>query len=299
MEKENLSYKKCTLCARRCGVDRTRGERGFCRMPSDVVIARAALHMWEEPVISGTRGSGTVFFSGCSLGCIYCQNKEISGGELGSRVTTDRLSGIYTELEAEGAHNVNLVTPTHYLPSIIESVDKARAKGLTVPIVYNTSSYETREALRALSDTVDVFLPDLKYYKPSTASALSLAKDYPSVAWYAIEEMVRLRPEPVITDGLLKSGVLIRILLLPGHLAEAKLNVKRISERFSDSVYVSLMSQYTPSAGLPSPLDRRVTRSEYEELVDYAVGKGIRNAFIQDYSSADASYVPPFDLTGV
>ena len=255
--------------------------------------------MWEEPVISGTRGSGTVFFSGCSLGCIYCQNKEISGGELGSRVTTDRLSGIYTELEAEGAHNVNLVTPTHYLPSIIESVDKARAKGLTVPIVYNTSSYETREALRALSDTVDVFLPDLKYYKPSTASALSLAKDYPSVAWYAIEEMVRLRPEPVITDGLLKSGVLIRILLLPGHLAEAKLNVKRISERFSDSVYVSLMSQYTPSAGLPSPLDRRVTRSEYEELVDYAVGKGIRNAFIQDYSSADASYVPPFDLTGV
>ena len=292
-------YNECRLCARSCGVNRNSGKLGACRVGADPVIARAALHMWEEPPISGTAGSGTVFFSGCSLGCIYCQNATISRASYGKTVTVDRLSRIMLDLQGQGAHNINFVTPTHYAPSIIAATRTARQKGLTIPIVYNTSSYDTPETIRSLDGTVDIYLADYKYTLPRTASAYSHAANYPEVARIAIDEMVKQKGCAVIKDGIMTSGVIVRVLLLPGHVAEAKLCVKYLYETYGDSIYISLMSQYTPMPGMPAPLDRPVTSAEYDELVDYAIKKGITNAFIQDGTSAAESFIPPFDSTGV
>lgn len=255
--------------------------------------------MWEEPIISGTKGSGTVFFSGCSLGCIYCQNKEISRGGVGKPVTVKRLAEIFFELADGGAHNINLVTPTHFVPSIAEAIKIARADGLNIPLVYNTGSFDTPDTLKLLEGLIDIYLPDLKYYKPETASALSLAKDYPTVAREAIAEMVKQRGEPIVERGIMLSGVVVRILLLPQHLAEAKLNLAYLYNTYGDSIYISLMNQYTPSPELPKPLDRTVTHKEYDELVDYAVRLGVKNAFIQEWGTQKDSFIPPFDLTGV
>lgn len=292
------AYNFCTLCAHRCGVDRA-ASVGRCRMGAAAVISRAALHMWEEPPISGSRGSGAIFFVGCSLGCTYCQNREISRGKGGVVVTEERLAEIMLRLEGEGAHNINLVTPTHFVPDIISAVDLSRRRGLKIPIVYNTSAYDTVETIRALKDTVDVFLPDLKYYRESTARDLSRAPDYPEVARAAIAEMVALRPQPRLRDGIMESGVIVRLLLLPGHLAEAKLNLKYLYATYGDSIYLSLMSQYTPSPDLPAPLNRRVTRAEYNELLDYALRLGVKNAFTQERESASMDFTPAFDNTGV
>lgn len=290
-------YRECRLCHRNCGVDRTVGERGRCKMTSEIYVARIAPHMWEEPPISGERGSGTVFFAGCSLGCIYCQNKEISRGELGSIYTEEELSDAMIKLAGEGVHNINFVTPTHYAPSVKKSVEIARNKGLALPIVYNTGSYDTVETVRMLKDTVDIWLPDLKYYKSSTAEKYSSAPDLANAAREAIDEMVKLCPEPIIdSEGIMQKGVIVRILLLPMHIAEAKLNLKYLYEKYGDSIYISLMSQYTPSEGLPPPLDRRVTRAEYEELIEYAERLGVKNAFIQEHSSASESFIPDFNI---
>lgn len=293
-------YKNCRLCAHMCRKDRTLGELGVCGMSDRIYIARAALHMWEEPPISGKRGSGAVFFSGCSLRCIYCQNREISCGEHGTEISEERMSQIFLELRDKGAHNINLVTPTHYVPSVVRAVTSARALGLNLPIVYNTSSYETTETVSFLRDTVDVWLPDLKYYRNSTAEKYSLAKRLPEVSRAAIDKMLELSGEPVFDEeGIMQRGVIVRLLLLPSHLAEAKLNLKYLYERYGDRIYVSLMSQYTPRAELPSPLNRRVTIAEYRELVDYAQRLGVKNAFVQERESAEESYIPPFDNTGV
>ena len=267
-------------------------------MTADTYISRAALHMWEEPIISGTRGSGTVFFSGCSLSCVFCQNKEISRAKVGVPVTDDRLAEIMLKLRDDGAHNINFVTPTHFVPSIISATKKARESGLTLPIVYNTSSYESVKTVGMLASTVDIYLADYKYNLPKTAKLYSNAENYPDAARRAIAEMVKQKGSAVIKDGLMQSGVIVRILLLPGHVAEAKLSVKYLYETYGDSIYLSLMSQYTPMPGMTPPLDRRVTRREYDELVDYALAKGIKNAFIQDGSAAEESFIPPFDLTG-
>lgn len=291
-------YKSCTLCSRRCGVDRSIA-RGFCGMGDKPTVARAALHMWEEPIISGTRGSGTIFFSGCSLSCEFCQNREISQGRTGTPVSEERLSEIMLELRDKGAHNINFVTPTHFLPSIREAIILAKNKGLDIPIVYNTGSYDTREALKTLEGLVDIYLPDLKYYTPRTA-ALSHAPDYPRVAREAIDEMVRQAGEPLFdSEGIMRRGTVVRILLLPGHTAEAKLSLGYLYKTYGDKIYVSLMSQYTPRADLPHPLDRRVTRDEYRELLDYADSRGVKNCFIQDCDSASEEYIPDFDGTGV
>ena len=292
-------YNSCLLCGRRCGADRTGSRLGYCKMSDVPTLARAALHAWEEPCISGTRGSGTVFFSGCSLGCIFCQNREISGGEVGREVTDSRLADILLDLEAVGAHNINFVTPTHFAPSVVSSVRLARERGLSIPIVYNTASYDSVECLKMLDGTVDIYLADYKYHLPRTAEQLSHAGNYPEVARAAIAEMVRQRPRPVIEDGIMREGVIIRLLLLPGHVAEAKLAVKYLYETYGDSVYLSLMSQYTPMSGMPRPLDRRVTREEYDELVGYAIEKGVSLAFVQEGTAASESFIPPFDLTGV
>lgn len=299
MEKYNFSYDNCRLCARECGADRGSGAVGFCGMGAEVFVARAGLHMWEEPIISGSRGSGAIFFSGCSLRCVYCQNREISRGEAGRAISVDRLAQIMLELKALGAHNINLVTPTHYAPSIREAVAIARSGGLDLPIVYNTASFDSIGTVRALDGTVDVYLPDMKYYLARTAREYSSAASYPEVSLAAIREMVCQKPECIIEDGIIKSGVVVRLLLLPSHVAEAKLNLKRLYSEFGEHIYYSLMSQYTPPSDMRGALARRVTVSEYEELVGYAASLGIKNAFTQDYSSASEEYIPPFDLTGV
>ena len=287
-------YTPCALCPRECGVDRLSGVKGRCGMSREIKIARTMLHMWEEPIISGTRGSGAIFFVGCPLGCIYCQNKKISRGKGGSLYTEDTLAEEMLSLEKSGAHNINLVTPTHYVPSIIESVGIAKAKGLSVPVVYNTSSYEKVETLRLLENTAHIYLADIRYYRPNLAAEYSLAPDYPGVARSAIAEMVRQKPQPIIEDGIMKSGVIVRILLLPGMLADAKLNLKHLVDSYGDNIYVSLMSQYTPSPDLKRPLDRRVTIAEYDELVEYAEKLGVKNAFIQERESAVESFIPEF-----
>ena len=292
-------YKSCVLCNRKCGIDRA-STRGRCGVGSEIRVSRAALHFWEEPIISGERGSGTIFFSGCSLGCIYCQNREISRGESGLIISEKRLSEIMLELEGQGAHNINFVTPTHYAPSIIRATATARASGLRVPTVYNTGSYDTRETIKSLNGTVNIYLPDLKYYKSETAKAYSGAQDYPEVARAAIEEMVgQVGAAKIGDDGLMQSGVIVRVLLLPSHLAEAKLNVKYLHDSYGDDIYISLMSQYTPAADLPKPLNRRVTSSEYAELCDYAESIGVTLGFTQEHSSAEESFIPPFDHSGV
>ncbi len=277
-------------------MDRTAGERGYCKMSDKMFVSRIGLHMWEEPPISGTRGSGTVFFSGCSLGCIYCQNREISRGECGTEITVSALAERLLDLERQGAHNINFVTPTHYAPSVIETVAKARAAGLTLPIVYNTGTLDTVETVKALSGTVDIYLPDLKYYKSSTAASYSHAPSLPEVSRAAIAQMVLSTGAPVLdSSGIMRRGTIVRILLLPGHLAEAKLNVRYLYDTYGNGIYISLMSQYTPMPKMPSPLDRRVTASEYRELCAYAERIGVTNAFVQDAASASVAYIPPFD----
>lgn len=292
-------YEKCNLCARLCGVNRSLST-GACGMTSVMKIARAALHYWEEPVISGTKGSGTIFFSGCSLSCIFCQNHEISRGQAGVDVSIQRLAEIMLNLQKQGAHNINLVTPTHFTPSIVSSLKLAKSMGLTLPIVYNTGSYDTVENLQSLEGLIDVYLPDLKYYMPTTAKKYSSAVDYPSVAKDAIAEMVRqVGPPKIDEEGIIHRGVIVRILLLPGHVAEAKLSLKYLYDLYGDNIYVSLMNQYTPMLNMQPPLNRRVTVSEYAQLTDYAEKLGIQNGFTQEFGTASESFIPPFDLTGV
>ena len=291
-------YKACTLCAHSCGVDRTKSF-GKCKMPDSVFVARASLHRWEEPIISGDRGSGTIFFTGCSLGCIYCQNRKISYGNIGKEISLSRLAEIMLELEAKGAHNINLVTPTHYAPSIICSVEKARESGLSLPIVYNTSSFDSEKTVKMLENTVDIYLADLKYHLSETAMRYSGAKNYPEASKLAIREMVAEKGRAEIRNGLMSKGVIVRILLLPGHLAEAKLSCAYLLNEYGDDIYISLMSQYTPIGDLPAPLNRRVTKHEYEQLCDYALKKGLKNGFIQEGKSASESFIPEFDLRGV
>ncbi len=293
------AYENCSLCARNCRIDRNI-TTGFCKMPSELHLARAALHFWEEPVISGTCGSGTIFFSGCSLGCVFCQNNEISRGVSGREVSINRLTEIMLELKEQGAHNINLVTPTHYVPSIRDAIITAKKKGLDLPIVYNTGSYDTPETLQMLDGLIDVYLPDLKYFRRSTARKFSLAENYPDVARAAIAEMTRQIGEPRInSEGIMMRGVIVRLLLLPGHVAEAKLSLKYLLDTYGDRIYVSLMNQYTPMPNMSPPLDRRVTHAEYAELLRYAEKLGLQNGFTQDFGTAEESFIPPFDNTGI
>ncbi|SDH34907.1 putative pyruvate formate lyase activating enzyme [Pseudobutyrivibrio sp. 49] len=289
--------KKCTLCPRNCGVDRDEA-LGVCQVSSTVKVARAALHFWEEPCISGENGSGAVFFSGCPLHCVFCQNEEISHGKVGKEITTEELANIYLDLQRQGANNINLVTGTHYIPSIVESVKIARDKGLQIPIIYNTSGYETEESLKLLDGIVNAYLPDFKYWDDVLASQYSHAKDYPDVVKSAIVEMVRQVGEPKFNeDGFIQSGVIVRQLLLPGHTKDSKAILKYLYETYGNRIYVSLMSQYTPMPHIAEKypeLNRRVTKREYEAVVDYALNLGIENAFIQDRKVAKESFIPKF-----
>ena len=294
------AYRSCRLCPRACGVDRTAGKTGACRVGSELRVARAALPPWEEPCLVGDKGSGAVFFAGCGLGCIYCQNRAISRGEAGAAITVERLATIFLELQEAGAANINLVTGTQFLPSILPALTSARERGLSLPVVWNSGGYETDATLDALSGSVDIFLPDYKYASAKTAKAYSGAPDYPAVALAAIEKMLSISGEPVFADdGRLLRGTVVRLLLLPGRLLEAKTALTRVFRQCGNAVIYSLMRQYTPQPGLPSPLDRRVTDREYKSFVDHAVSLGIERGYTQEKDCAEESFIPSFDLTGV
>lgn len=295
-------YENCLLCPRKCGINRRTGQTGVCGVSSEIRVARAALHYWEEPCISGKRGSGAVFFSGCSLHCVFCQNRAISDGKEGKVISKERLSDIFIELADKGANNINLVTPGQYIPDIVWAVNDAKSRGMKLPIIYNTSGYENVTELKLLEGIVDVYLPDFKYMDNMLSAKYSRAKDYPSVAKQALSEMVRQQPDVVIDDatGLIQKGVIVRQLLLPGHVNDAKVVLKYLYDTYHDHVYISMMSQFTPIALKDYPeINRTVTRREYERLVDYAIKIGITNAFIQEGDVAKDSFIPAFDCEGV
>lgn len=295
-------YENCLLCPRKCGINRAIGQTGVCGVSAEIRVARAALHYWEEPCISGKKGSGAVFFSGCSLHCVFCQNREISDGKAGKVISKERLSDIFIELAGKGANNINLVTPGQYIPDIVWAVNDARSRGMKLPIVYNTSGYENVTELKLLDGIVDVYLPDFKYMDSALSAKYSRAKDYPSVAKQAISEMVRQQPGVVIDDatGLIQKGVIVRQLLLPGHVNDAKAILKYLHDTYQNSIYISMMSQFTPIELKDYPeINRTVTRREYERLIDYAIKIGITNAFIQEGNVAKDSFIPAFDGEGV
>lgn len=295
----------CELCPRRCRADRAAGERGVCGATDTLRLARAALHFWEEPPISGEAGSGTVFFSGCPLKCVYCQNHEISTGNFGIDVSPERLAQIMLELQYQGALNINLVTATHYAHLLTEAIATARARGLVVPIVYNTSGYERVEAVRELDDLVDIWLTDFKYADAGLGRALSHVPDYPSVAQSALIEMARQLERhgggAARADGTWTRGIIVRHLVLPGHAEDSCRVLDLIWDAVGD-VPISVMNQYTPNAAMRAAggeLARAVTREEYERVLDHADDLGFTQMFWQEGGAVDESFTPPFDTTGV
>lgn len=295
---------ECELCPRMCGADREHGKRGFCGETNEIRAARAALHMWEEPCISGKEGSGTVFFTGCTLRCVFCQNHEIAASKIGKVITSEHLAEIFLQLQEKGANNINLVTPTQFVPQIVRALRMAKEQGLMLPIVYNTGGYERVETLKMLEGLVDIYLPDLKYFNAEHAKKYSMAEDYPEVAKLALEEMIRQVGAPVFDErGIMKRGVIVRHLLLPGCLADAKRVVTYLYETYGDQIYISLMSQYTPLGTLDvekyPELNRTVPAYAYERLIDYALSLGVTQAFIQEGDVAKESFIPPFTLEGL
>ena len=303
--------KNCMLCPRKCGVDRTAGQTGYCASFAAMRVARASLHMWEEPCISGSEGSGTVFFTGCSLRCRFCQNAEISAGirrpSPGIEVTPEELADIFLNLQKQGANNINLVTAGHFIVPCAKALKTAKERGLTVPVVYNSSGYELPESLRFLDGLVDIYLPDLKFMDPELARSCCGAPDYPETARKAIHEMVRQIEtrfgEGAQFDerGIMTHGVIVRQLLLPGHVRDAKDAVSYLHRRYQNRIWISMMSQYTPMAAVRGDplLKRKVTKREYERLIDYALSIGVEHAFIQETGAAVEDYIPAFDAESI
>lgn len=292
----------CRLCPRECMADRARGELGYCRMPVEIHAARAALHYWEEPCISGKEGSGTVFFSGCTLRCVFCQNYEIAAGDVGKTISEERLMEIFLELQEQGANNINLVTAGHFLPSVIRSTQKAKEQGLMVPVVYNTGGYEKADTLRCLEGLVDIWLPDYKYQSQELARRYSHAADYPMRAKEALSEMVRQTGSPEFDSrGMMKKGVIVRHLVLPGCIYDSKDVLEYLLDTWGEQIWVSILSQYTPLPHVRSfpELDRKVTKEEYEEVVDYARFLGMKQVYVQMEDCAQESFIPAFDYQGI
>ena len=292
----------CMLCPRECGVNRKKGEMGVCGQTAAIKAARAALHMWEEPCISGQNGSGTVFFSGCNLGCIFCQNHNIATGKAGIEISIERLAEIFLELQEKGANNINLVTAGHFVPQVVEALKLAKQQGLYLPIVYNTSSYEKVETLRLLEELVDIWLPDCKYRSAELAARYSRAADYPETVKTALAEMVRQTGAPLFDRrGMMKKGVIVRHLVLPGCVSDSKDVLEYLWDTFGNQIYVSIMSQYTPLphvAAYPE-INRKVTDEEYEEIVDYARFLGMSQVYIQEGGCVGESFIPPFNYEGI
>ncbi len=289
-------YKKCNLCPRNCLIDRTINP-GVCGVKDKLVVARASLHYWEEPPISGEDGSGTIFFTGCNLKCIFCQNYDISTKLIGKEITTEELATICINLEKKGANNINLVTPTPHVPLIIEGIKLAKEKGLTIPIVYNTSGYETVDTIKMLNGIVDIYLPDIKYYDDNYAIKYSHAKDYFKYASLALKEMYKQVGNPVFNEeGIMQKGIIVRHLMLPGLIDDSKKIIKYLYDNYQDNIYISIMNQYTPLRTFKNytNLNNKVTSDEYDELINYALDLGIKKAFIQEGETQSESFIPNF-----
>lgn len=301
---EKLAH--CTICPRECGVNRTQGQTGFCRQTSSFSLARAALHLWEEPCISGACGSGAVFFSGCNMQCVFCQNHPIAISNHGREVSPSRLVEIYLELQEKGAANINLVTPTHFLPQIIPTLEKAKNLGLKIPIVYNTSGYEKVESLRELEGLIDIYLPDCKYFSPQLSHRLSSAPDYFEKTSKALDEMYRQvgKPEMDYDTGLMKRGMIVRHLCLPGQAKDTKKVLRYLRNTFGSNIYISIMNQYTPMpqlAALPGmeDLSRSLTQEEYGKILKFAEAIGIEQGFFQEGDTQSQSFIPAFTFEGL
>lgn len=293
--------KNCNLCPRRCGVNRETGEKGYCKSGFKISLGKVMLHKWEEPCISGENGSGAVFFSGCSLRCVFCQNYPISRCEVKKEISVERLAKIFLELQAKKAHNLNLVSASHFLPLVIKALKIAKDNGLFIPVIYNTGGYEEIDSLKKLKGLVDIYLPDFKYFDQEIAKRYSKAPDYFLKASLALKEMFSQAGEAKIKDGLLKKGVLIRHLVLPGQINDSKKIIDYLIKSYGNSCYISLMSQFTPIPSLLKypEINRKLTLEEYEDVVDYAISKGVENGFLQDEDCASENYIPKFDLEGV
>ena len=295
------TYQSCRLCPRACGADRTAGH-GFCKETSVLRAARASLHMWEEPPLSGKTGSGTVFFSGCNLGCIFCQNHEIAHENKGKEISPERLAEIFLELQEKGAANINLVTAVHFVPHVIRALDLAKRNGLSIPIVYNSSGYESVDTLKRLDGYIDVYLPDYKYRDSDLARRFSGAYDYPKVAEMAIAEMVSQIGDCVFDEnGIMQRGVIVRHLVLPKHTDDSMAVLEYLHSTYKDRIYISIMNQYTPVRRYEKypELSRKLTTYEYEKIVKFAQKIGIRNGFLQSGEAAKESFIPSFDGMGI
>lgn len=308
LEKINELMADCTLCPRMCHANRTAGNMGFCGQGAEVTAARAALHFWEEPCICGSRGSGAVFFSGCNLQCVFCQNHDIALGKSGRPLTLERLSRIFLELQDKGAVNINLVTAGHFLPQVCLALSMAKKEGLSIPVVYNSSGYEEVSSLRMLEGLVDIYLPDLKYHSPKISALYSHAPDYFEKATAAITEMFRQTGRPVLSpeSGLMEKGVIVRHLLLPDCAGDSKRVLRYLHDTYGNDIYVSILNQYTPLAHLGqmpefahSPLSRPVTDEEYARVLDFAERIGIEKGYIQEGGTAAESFIPAFDGEGL
>lgn len=287
----------CNQCPRKCNIDRS-SRLGVCGVGEGYKLARAGLHLWEEPCISGEKGSGTVFFSGCSLKCVYCQNYEISRKCLGKTVSEERLIEIFKELEAKGAHNINLVNPTHYAVQLAKTLSKYKP---SIPVVYNTGGYDNAESLKMLEGLVDIYLTDMKYVSPKVSQKYSRAEDYFEICSRAILEMQRQQPENIFEDGLMKKGLIIRHLVLPGNISQAFKVLDWVRDKLSTDTILSLMGQYSPCGEAENypVISRRLSEREYDMVLDRAEMLGFENVYIQELSSASQEYIPPFDLSGV
>ena len=288
--------KKCYLCPRKCGINRYK-EKGYCKATNRIKLAYYSLHKWEEPVISGDNGSGTIFFSNCNMKCIYCQNKKISLDGYGKEISNKRLGEIMLELQKNKAHNINLVTPTHYVPQIAYVLKKIKNTDLTIPVVYNTSSYENIGTLMMMRGLVDIYLADLKYFDDELGKKYSDCDNYFEIATMAIDEMVRqVGKFELDEDGIMKKGVIVRVLVLPEHGRDAKEIINYLYHTYHDDIYISIMNQYTPvNKCTYKNLMKKVTEEEYEDVVNYALTIGVDNAFIQEGDTADESFIPDFD----
>lgn len=292
---------KCSLCPRMCNIDRE-VTTGYCGVKQTLRVARAALHFWEEPCISGEEGSGAVFFTGCNLRCVFCQNYQIARAEQGKEITVERLSEIFLELQEKKANNINLVTATHYVPQVVEALKMAKSQGLHIPVVYNCGGYETVETLNLLEGLVDIYLPDFKYVDSERAKRYSHAENYPEAAKTALAEMVRQQPEAEFDErGIMKKGVIVRHLMLPGGIKDSKAVVKYLYETYGNQIFVSLMNQYTPLPHVTDypEINRKLKKFEYDRLVDYAIALGVENGFIQEGETAEESFIPAFTNEGV
>lgn len=286
----------CNICPRNCKVNRNSNELGFCKAGNKIKIARYSLHFWEEPCISGEAGSGTIFFSGCNLKCIFCQNYDISFNNSGKEISIERFAEICLELQEKGALNINLVTPTIYIPLIKEGLILAKKKGLIIPIVYNTSGYESVESLKELDGLIDIYLPDFKYFDNCLASKFSSAQNYFEVASLALKEMFRQVGTPIFENDIMKKGVVVRHLLLPKHIDDSKKVIKYLYDTYKDNIYISIMNQFTPVRKIDKykELNETIEDSEYDELINYALDIGIEKAFIQEGETCKESFIPDF-----